>query len=457
MALATCAAFGFGIPVSPAADEPGVRAERLALRTTPIVKVFQEASPAVVNLSTTKVVTVESPFGMGSILDEIFDFPSPRRAMRYKAHSVGSGFLIHGDGYLVTNAHVVDRAAEIRVTFADRMELEAEEVAIDRRHDLAVLKVRGRGALPHLKLARSDDLMPGETVIAIGNPLGYQHTVTTGIISALDRELAFDSQHVYTGLIQIDASINPGNSGGPLLNVLGELIGINTAIRGDAQNIGFAIPVNRLHELLPEMLDIERLRRVDFGIHFDGRVRDGGPVGAVVKRVEPDTPAAKAGVKSGDILVALDNQPTPGFMDAFRLLERTPPGQSMKLDLVGEGGERRSVEVELAEIPKLDSPKLMNKLFGLGIREMTREDLRRMGLERRIGLVVTSVAPESEALDERVAVGDVITQFGGWPVNSLDQAAHLLEQVEHGDSIPFRLLRIGNEAFIRYDLVLRAR
>ncbi|MCG8407466.1 MAG: trypsin-like peptidase domain-containing protein [Phycisphaerales bacterium] len=425
-------------------------------RVTPVVTVFRDASPAVVNLSTTKIVTVQSPFGMSSLFDEVFDFPALRRPMRYKTQSVGSGFLIHRDGYLVTNAHVVDRAAECKVTFADGTELVAEEVAIDRRNDLAVLKVNARKSLPYLKLGQSGDLMPGESVIAIGNPLGYQHTVTTGVISALNRELVFDEEHSYTGLIQTDASINPGNSGGPLLNVLGDLIGINTAIRGDAQNIGFAIPVNRLHDLLPVMLDIERLRRVEFGIHFDSGVRDNGRPGVRVKQVDPGTAAARANVNAGDVLIAIDNQPTPDFMQAFSLLERTPAGQSLKLDLVDPQGKQKSVEVLLADIPRQDAAKLMNRYFGVKVREMNRTDLRQLGLSRNVGLIVTSVERGSDASDAGIKRSDVIRKFGGWPVPTLDRLGHLIEQVERDDRIPFQVLRIGDRSYVR-DLVLKAR
>jgi len=442
--------------VGQAAPPSSIDPRRLK-RITPAVEVFQKAKSAVVNLSTTRVVTVDRPFGMGSILDDIFDFPDRQRPRHYKTQSVGSGFLIHSDGYIVTNAHVVDRAAESKVTLADGTELMAEEVAIDSRNDLAVLKVKARRPLPYLKMGRSDDLMQGETVIAIGNPLGYQHTVTTGVISALNRELRFDETHVYSDLIQIDASINPGNSGGPLLNILGELIGINTAIRGDAQNIGFAIPVDHLREILPVMLDVERLRRVEFGIHFDGQAARNQPPGALIRRVDSDTPAAQAGVRPGDRLVAIDNQPTPDFMQAFSLLERTPMGQSLKLDLIRGQGERIVAEVPLAEIPKQDPSRLMLKHFGLAVRELNRTDLDSLGLRRRIGLLVTSIQPERQAPRDGVNPGDLLTKFGGWPVSSMDQLAHLLEQVGPGDRIPLQVLRLGDDSFVRFQLVLTAR
>ncbi len=429
--------------------------DRRAMRMTPIARVFREASPAVVNLSTTRVVTVERR--LGGIFDEIFDFPNLRSPMKYKTQSVGSGFLIHGEGYIVTNAHVVDRASECKAIFSDGTELDAEQIAIDREYDIAVLKVKAPRPLPFLRLGRSDDLIIGETVIAIGNPLGYQHTVTSGVISAINRELNLGQNHVYPGLIQTDASINFGNSGGPLLNVLGELIGINTAIRGDAQNIGFAIPVDRLHAALPVMLDIERLRRVDFGAHFTSANGTARPRGVPIGRVDADSPAAEAGVSPGDVLIAIDNQPTREFIDAFTLLERTPPGQSMKLDLIDSSGQRRTREVVLADIPRLDPSQQMQKFFGLEVRELTQGDLNRLGLQSEIGLMVTSVKPGSEADRQELAPGDLMTMFGGYPVKTLALLGQLVEQVNHGDRIPFQLIRIRNDTMYRFDLALTAR
>lgn len=460
---ATCAMIIFaGFWATAKADETPGR-DRSA-RITPAVRVFQECRPAVVNLSTTKIVTVQSSLGMGGLFDDIFDFPMRRGPLQYKTQSVGSGFLIHADGYLVTNAHVVDRAAECKVTFADGNILDAQEVAIDREHDLAVLKVNARRTLPHLRLGRSDDLMPGETVIAIGNPLGLQHTVTTGVISALDRTLEFENQHTYSGLIQTDASINPGNSGGPLLNVLGELIGINTAIRGDAQNIGFAIPVDRLSELLPEMLDIERLRQVVFGIHFDATAERGDssesanrPSGVRISRVDPDTLAAAANVQAGDMVVSIDNQKTRDFIEAFSLLERTPIGQTLKLDLVTKDGKRKTVEVPLAPLKPQDASRLLKQFFSLELREMNQDDLTRFGVSRPIGLVVTSAEPGNEATRGQLQPGDIVTKFGGISVSELAPMAHLMKQVNRGDRIPFQVLRIRGDTIVRFETALQAR
>ncbi len=435
---------------------PLAMADPPAERVTPVVRVFKECSPAVVNLSTTTVVTVQPRVGIPDMFNEMFDFPTIR-PRSFTEHSVGSGFLIHQDGFLVTNAHVIERAAECKVTFSDGTELPAEEIARDVQSDLAVLKVDAPKPLPFLKMGRSDDLMPGETVIAIGNPLGYQNTVTAGIVSALHRELRFSSDRVYSELIQTDASINPGNSGGPLLNVRGELVGINSAIRGDAQNIGFAIPVNKLHDLLPKMLDLERLRRIKFGLHFDSPDIKSKDLGIPVKAVDRESPAAKAGIQPGDVVTAIDGKPTRRFMDAFGILSVAETGRKLHLDLARKGGSRHTVELSLAEIPVADTVHLMKDHFGVTVRDLSAADLKTLGLRRSVGLLVTDVQHGTDAAQAGVQRGDVITLFGGWPVTSLAALGQLIDQVDPRDRIPFQLLRIRGDDFTRFELVLRAK
>src|SRR5205823_12274865 len=225
-------------------------------RRSLVVQAVEKASPAVVNVSTEQVVERRAspfPFPQDPFFEEFFrDFVDPR-PRRFKTTSLGSGVIVAADGTIMTNVHVIERASRVRVTLNDQREFDATLVGADADADIAVLRVKAGGDLPHIPFGTSADLMIGETVIAIGNPFGLSHTVTTGVVSALNRSLNTDGR-TYYDFIQTDASINPGNSGGPLLNIKGELVGINTAIYGKAQGIGFAIPISRAKRIVQELI-----------------------------------------------------------------------------------------------------------------------------------------------------------------------------------------------------------
>lgn len=439
-----------------AAQAAAPRTVEQRARRTPVVDVFERCRDAVVNISATRVT--ETQRGFGGIFDDIFEF-SPRQSI---TRNLGSGFVVHRDGYIVTNAHVIARAVEVKVLFADKSEFDAERVAVDVEHDLAVLKVSAGHPLPDLPLGRSDDLMIGETVIAIGNPLGYQHTCTAGIVSALDRELVFPQGTRYRGLIQTDASINPGNSGGPLLNVNGELIGINTAIRGDAQNICFAIPVDALRRLLPEMLDLERVRRVRLGLHLSSETADAGVEGGrfthgvVVARVDRGSSAARGGAKADDILLAINDRPTPTFLEAFSILDQTESGRPLKLTLARRG---RIIDatMQIEAIPPPDGAKLMAEKFGIRVRNMTTRELRELGLRAPIGLVVLDVDPDTDAAGVGLERGDLITSVAGRPSRTTESIGHLLEALESGTRVLVGVARIYTDRLVTADLRLVVR
>lgn len=424
------------------AGTPPVSASQAA-RRTPVVDVFERTRDAVVNIKATQVFERSMP----SLFDEFFGTPNRPRTRRYEATSLGSGFVIHPDGYIVTNAHVLMRAAAQEVIFADGSKFEAEQVAIDEQHDLAVLRIKAKQPLPAITLGRSDDIMVGETVIAIGNPLGYQHTVTTGIVSALHRKLEFDEGGTYEDLIQTDASINRGNSGGPLLNVLGELIGINTAIRGDAQNIGFAIPVDALRKLLPEMLSIERKPKgmlIGLRLSWKGR-----PV-----VVEASGPAAAAGVEPGDEVISVDGKPIKHDLDLYIHLLRVRPQDHITVELK-RSGKPVKASIQPKPVPIPDGAKLLREKFGLSVRLLGEEQAKR--LRAMPGLVITAIEPGSPAARAGMQREMVIYQVGQFFPNDLDELGLLLDKVKAGDKVTFQLYRIEGDYLQAYSAGLVAR
>jgi serine protease Do len=395
-------------------------------RRTPVVEVFERSRDCVVNISATRIIerTMRlSPF------EEFFDLPGfPNRTRKFKSTSIGSGFIIHRDGYVVTNAHVVGQAADQKVIFADGTEYEAKRVAVDEQHDLAILKIQSDRTFAAAPLGRSHDVMIGETVIAIGNPLGYQHTVTTGIVSALNRELATRKDVEYKDLIQTDTSINRGNSGGPLLNVLGEVIGINTAIRADAQNIGFAIPIDSLRKMLPEMLSIEQNRRLKTGLRLDWR--DSPLV------VESRGPAAAAGIEPGDVLLRIDGETVHQNIDYFIHMLQFDGPTTVTLELL-RGEERRTARLELQRIPIPDGGRLLRDKFGLSVEVLTEEEAEQLNLKG--GLLITGVERGSPADRAGIHRGQVLVQIKRHFPTDLEEVGLLLEHVRRGEEVYVRI------------------
>jgi len=421
--------------------------DRRSLRRTPVVEVFEKNRGAMVNISATlEVENYQSIFPQG-LFNEFFDGMLSRPTRRQYT-SIGSGFVIHSDGYVVTNAHVVMRAVDQRVILADGTEFEADRIAVDEKHDLAILKIGSKTPCQAVTLGRSDDLMIGETVIAIGNPLEYQHTVTSGIISALDRTLTFSDKVEYKGLIQTDASINRGNSGGPLLNVVGELIGITTAIRGDAQNIGFAIPVDQLHNLLPEMLSIRHRKRLEVGLKLDWH--DG------VRVAEAKGPAAQAGIRTGDELVSVAGKLIRQDADYYIYLLDINADDSLEM-VLKRGSQQIKASVKPATIPIPDAAKLLRQRTGLSVRALTREQAAKIHPQLRAGLLITQVEYGSPAHQAGFVEGYVIVQIGKYAPNNLDEVAVLLESLPAGERVQFRVLEVQKRQILllQGDLTVR--
>lgn len=421
------------------------------LRRTPVVDVFEKTRDTVVNISATQVIEVRSINPFDQLFDQMFQVPPPLRDnRRITRTSVGSGFVLHADGYVVTNAHVVSRTAERKVIFADGREYDARVIATDPQRDLAVLKVDADQPLPSVELGRSDDLMVGETVIAIGNPLGYQHTVTSGVVSATDRTLEVSPEITFDGLIQTDASINPGNSGGPLLNVLGQLIGVNTAIRADAQNIGFAIPVDQLRQILPEMLAVERRYGVDTGLS----VRD-GMGGCVVSDVRPDSPAAAAGLQPQDVIHQVDGKAVRSAIDLHITLIGRRPGDVVKLT-VGRLGE---TTLTLGSRAKPDGARLLTARIGLTASPLDAKMARALGIPAAAGrsLLIEQVDPDGPAGQAGLERGDVLVQIGRHETSSLDDVGQLLDGIPPGTPLSLDVLRVQGRSLIRFRIRLTSR
>ena len=422
-------------------------------RRTAVVDVFEAARDSVVNVSTTEIVEIRSPFGIPTPFEGFFEMPRSRR--RIERESVGSGFVLHPAGYIITNAHVVARTAQRKAIFANGDVYEAELISIDEDRDLAVLKIDAGRLLPPIRLGTSSDLMVGEPVVAIGNPFGFQHSVTVGVISALNRSLQIDHDRKFDSLIQTDASINPGNSGGPLLNILGEVVGVNTAIRADAENIGFAIPADSLRQMLPDMLDVERRYGFVTGLAVRHSVVDAGISRVAVAAVQAGSPAQEAGLAPGMTILSIEQQPVQSVIDYHIALIGRAPGQKLSVQVQRNGVNPSLVTLELARRLKPDGAALLQACFGMAVRPWAKVHDRRRGRIR--ALTVFEVEPTSPAARAGVMVGDGLIQVGKHQPTDLDDLGLLLEKVNPGEQMFLGILRLEGAVMYRFGVVLRAR
>ena len=380
-------------------------------RETPVVIAVRQAGPAVVNISTLQVSTSRPnpfrPFGNRDLFDQFFrDFFDPSQGER--AHtSLGSGVIIDGRKKLIlTNEHVVARASEIKVTLANDQEFMAESVGSDPDSDLAVLQIKTDHDLPALAMGDSSDLMIGETVIAIGNPFGLTHTVTTGVISAINRTVTAGGR-VYRDFIQTDASINPGNSGGPLLNINGQLIGINTAIYDRAEGIGFAIPIDKAKRIIKDLISYGEVMPAWLGLSLqplDDRLAQyfQAPAsgGALITGVDPDGPAAGAKLAKGDVLVDLDADRVSSVDDYEALLKGYTAGDQITLT-VQRQGKPLKIKVTAKAYPRAKAEQLSWDRYGLKIT----------GRGARGLVLVKKVRSGSPAAQVGLAPGDAVLQI----------------------------------------------
>ena len=422
---------------------PGAGAVDGERRRTPVVEAVEEVGPAVVNVYTETVV--DDPFGRGGFpgMDPFSDdFFSeffggrPGRPSEARRTSLGSGVIVDKSGIIVTNEHVIVRATGIRVLMSDKTELEAKLIGADSDSDLAVLKVESPRPLPHLALPTANDVLIGETVIAIGNPFGLSHTVTTGVISATGRTIQAGDL-VYQDFIQTDASINPGNSGGPLVNVEGNLVGINTAIHSQAEGIGFAIPADHVRAIVNQIVGHGGVQPAWIGIQtqdltpelaFHFEVEPG--TGVVVSDVEPDSPAARAGIVRGAVITRVRNERIKSSADFANRTSGIAVGEDLALTFTVPGAKERTAVLEIAALPPEKIDAFVWSALGGAIR-----------MDARAGVpVVARVRDGSPAARIGLATGDAVVEVGGREIASVEDFRRRFAGLRNKNSV---LLTVG--------------
>jgi len=420
---------------------------------TPLV---ERLRPSIVNISTIS----ESPDvdeRRGGRGQDPFEFffrqPGPRR-------SLGSGFILDTEGYIITNHHVVDEATKIVVRLHDDEEHEAEIIGSDAKTDIAVIKINGVKDLVPVPLGRSSDLKPGAWVLAIGNPFGLDHTVTAGIVSAKGRRINRPDKSPYDDFIQTDAAINPGNSGGPLVNLAGQVVGINSAIfsrSGGNIGIGFAIPIDMARNIVPQLKQSGFVTRGWLGVLIQPVDEDiasslnlPSASGALVAKVYPDSPAEESGIEVGDVIVEFGGTAVPESDDLPSIVADTPVGKKVDV-LVIRDGKRKKIKVEVGKLQDepVDAKPVKADEFGMSVQEITPDIASELNLDKNAtGVIVSSVKRGSSAEEAGLQPGDVIEMVGNSPVKSVSDFKKLLASRAAGESI-LVLVRRGDQTLFR--------
>ncbi len=423
--------------------------------------VARTAKPSVVNIFSTRIVRAEGPMGRPNDPFEEFFRHFFGQAPPQRQQSLGSGFIVRKDGYIVTNAHVVQKAEQIRVKLSNREEYEAKLVGTDDKTDVALIKINPRHDLPVARLGDSDTLDVGDWVVAIGNPFGLAATVTAGIVSAKGRVIGAGP---YDDFIQTDASINPGNSGGPLLNTQGEVVGINSAIvsrSGGNVGIGFAIPINTARRIIDELRERGRVVRGWLGLSVQdvtpALAQSFGldhPHGALVVEVEPDGPADKGGLERGDIIIEYNGTRIEESHQLPALAANTPIGDRAEMTVLRNGREKTLTAV-VAEQPgsrrARPQPPRATRGWGLTLTEVTADLARRFNLAPSVrGAMIRGVEAGSPADNAGLEPGDVIRQVDRQPVTSVRSCEQALARA--GDRV---LLLIQRGPYVGYEVLSR--
>ncbi len=425
----------------------------------------KDASPAVVNISTIQHPgnnEFQQRYGLPQDVPEIFrhffgvPMPSPRGGQ--ESTSLGSGFIISRDGYILTNNHVIKDADEIIVRLSDRRELDAKLIGADESTDLALLKVEAKD-LPTVKLGDSDALEVGEWVVAIGSPFGFDYSVTAGIVSAKGRSLPNDN---YVPFIQTDVAINPGNSGGPLFNLDGKVVGINSQIytrSGGFMGVSFAIPINVAMEVSEQLKDKGRVSRGWLGVVIQEVNKELAEsfglekaAGALVAQIVPGSPADNADLQNGDIITHFNGKPILMSSDLPHQVGRVKPGSKVSMDVV-RNGKRRKVSVTIGTLPDGDSAELAlnnqapkersSNRLGVLVADLSESQRKSVG----DGVVVREVR-QGAAAQAGLINGDIITMISGQPVRTVDEFEKVVAALPAGRSVPMRIVRRGAAMFI---------
>lgn len=427
------------------------------------VALTEKNSPSVVNISTTRTIkpgTQQMFQFQGPNADEFNDMlqrfmgPSMQNMPEYNAESLGSGFIVSSDGYIVTNNHVIREADTIVVRLSDGSDFTAKVIGADESSDVALIKIDVNRELPTVVFGSSDDLKVGEWVLAIGSPFGFDHSVTQGIVSAKGRGLATEK---YVPFIQTDVAINPGSSGGPLLNLNGEVVGMNAQIltrTGGYVGLSFAIPSKVIQDVILQLKAGGKVKRGWLGVAFQTMNKELAqtfgleqPKGALVAEVMPDSPAAKAGLKTGDVILTYGSQTVDSASDLPHRVGATKPGDTVVLGIMRDK-KRMDVPVTIALLKNddvqdvvegADADKPANKL-GMNVRELTAEERTQAGVS---GVLITGVQTSSDAFKAGLRAGDLVIMMGSTPVSTAADVNKVIDGIKPGQTLPLLMSRRG--------------
>ena len=416
--------------------------------------IAENVGPAVVKIEAEKVETRSvTGFFNDSPFDDFWDrfFGTPRdREQEYRSKAGGTGFFLSSDGYILTNNHIAENAIKVKVVTLQGNEYSAEIVGTDAGTDLALLKIKGDG-FPFIDLGNSDNLRVGEWVLAIGNPLGFAHTVTAGIVSAKGRQLSGMIDLPYQDFIQTDAAINRGNSGGPLVNISGEVVGITSIIytpTGGNIGIGFAIPSNLAQKIIKQLKENGKVVRGYLGVGMRSDINDElkdllnlkSKKGALIETVAPGTPADRAGLETYDVIVEINSQPVENKNDLLFKIADIEPGTKVDLVIIRDGKEQ-NFSVKLATQEDEISPETQQSLendFGYSVQDLTSSIAQRYGFTSQEGVLITKVSKYSEAEEKGIQPGDIILEVNRQPVKDIREFNRIIKKIEKGR--PYLLL-----------------